>query len=73
MSAETYNKTLVGQIITSLADEGVRVSNIVHIGDNVFEMDYDDTGFLSGTFGKAQYTVKEGKVVLVKLKVIGMS
>lgn len=58
----------------SLDKEGVVVSNIVHIGDNVFEMDFaDNVVFLAGTFGKLQATIKEGKVKVLKKKITGMA
>lgn len=70
---KTFDESILAQIITKLDDEDVRVKNIVHIGNNVFEMDYDDTQFLSGTFGKCQYMLENGKPKCLKYKVMGMS
>lgn len=70
---KTWDETVLSTIITQLDSEGIRTSNIVHIGNNIFEMDYDDTAFLAGTFGKMQCELKDGKAKILKRQVEGMS
>lgn len=70
---KTFDETILATIITQLDGEDIRTSKIIHIGNNIFEMDYDDTAFLSGTFGKLRCALENGKVKILKRKVEGMS
>ncbi len=71
---KNFDHSMLTSIVMKLDARGIVVHDIVHIGNNVFEMCFsDNVGFLCGTYGKCQYTLENGELKLIKHKITGMS
>lgn len=60
-------------IIFHLKDKGYRVTPRKHIGKGIYEIEYDDSEFLSGACYLGEFKIVEDKVKHIKSKLLWMS